>query len=82
MRTLFLASAALALALAGSAAAQVQYNLDVDLNGSPATWDGDTNLGPLNGNKNLNFDGTLGLALGAATAPFGTAAYNGGDILH
>lgn len=67
--------------LAGAANAQAQYTLDIDPAQSANTWWANTSLGNVVGapTRDFQFDGTVGLLLGAAGAPFGTGQFNGGD---
>ena len=67
--------------LAGTAVAQVPYSMDIDPNQSNASWFANTSLGNVVGAPTLDFqfDGTVDVSLGAATAPFGTGQFTGGD---
>lgn len=76
----FLLPILLATALATPSFAQTQYTLNIDAPASAAQWSGNTSLGVLKGNKNLNITGTVDVKLDSATAPFGGGEFNGGSI--
>ena len=71
-----------AAALSAPAWSQATYTLDVDPARSNAMWDGDTNLGPINGNptQDFQFAGTVQVEVGAPGSPFFEGTFVGGSI--
>ncbi len=76
--------AILLLALAASAQAQLDHTFQIDPVASAFTWDGQTNLGPIVGvpDNNFNLSGTVVLELSPGTGqPIGEGRFHGGDVI-
>ena len=76
-----LAPLALVSVFAAPLGAQIPHTLDVDPAQSNAVWDGQTSVGPVNGNQNFQLGGTVGLSLASGSAPFGDGQFNGGELI-